>query len=138
MKKISALSLAASVYLTTALPAFGATLNICPEDPTQGGTSFFKLCGIDLANDPLGKIINIVFVVAVIIALAFLIYGGIKWIVSGGDKAKVEGARNTIVAALIGLVLVFLAYFILRIVFQLFGLTFSGTFGIENISIFGN
>ena len=65
----------------------------------------------------------------VLIALAFLIYGGVKWITSGGDKAGVEAARNMIVAAIVGLVIAFLVYFILQIIFSLFGLDFaSGNF----------
>ena len=63
------------------------------------------------------------FIVAVIVALGFLIYGGIKWIISGGDKAGVEAARNTIVAAVVGLVIVFLSYFILNIILGIFGLS---------------
>lgn len=69
-----------------------------------------------------GRIITIAFVLAIVIALGFLVYGGIKWITSGGDKTAVEGARNTIVAAIVGLVIVFLSYFILNIILGFFGL----------------
>ncbi|OGH47795.1 MAG: hypothetical protein A3A51_03750 [Candidatus Levybacteria bacterium RIFCSPLOWO2_01_FULL_39_10] len=130
MKKLSALGLSASLYLTAAVPAFaaggGISGTICPSEPNASGVmNFNPLCDLMLGNNVVGNILNVVFIVAVIIALAFLIYGGIKWVTSGGDKTKVEGARNTIVAALIGLVLVFLAYFILQIVFALFGLDFN-------------
>lgn len=72
-----------------------------------------------------GRVITIAFVLAVIIALAFLVYGGIKWILSGGDKTAVESARNTIVASIVGLVIVFLSYFILSVVLGFFGLNLS-------------
>jgi len=39
-----------------------------------------------------------------------LIIGGIRWILSGGDKANTESARNQITAALIGLIIVFAAW----------------------------
>jgi len=55
-------------------------------------------------------------VTAVILALIFLIWGGIKWITSGGDKAKVESARNTIIGAIIGLIVVFTSFLIISIV----------------------
>lgn len=123
MKKISALGLSTAAYLSLAIPAFAATTPI-QINPCTGTSTFSGLCG--LAGGNLGTLINsiiiILFVAAVILALAFLIWGGIKWIVSGGDKAKVEGARNTIVAALVGLVLVFLVYLILNVLFQFFGL----------------
>ena len=64
-------------------------------------------------------IVSLLFVIGIIIAVAFLIYGGIKWILSGGDKSAVESARNHIVAAVVGLVIVLSAFFILNIVFTI-------------------
>ncbi len=61
-------------------------------------------------------IVSILFVIGIVIAVAFLIYGGIKWILSGGDKTAVENARNHIVAAIVGLVIVIAAFFILNTV----------------------
>ena len=128
MKKLSALALSASVYLTAAFPASAQFMGeICPVEPTAGSAmNFNPLCFLDPSGGIIGNILNIIFIIVVLIALIFLIYGAIKWITSGGDKTKVEGARNTIVAALVGLVLAFLAYFILQIIFQLFGLDFAG------------
>jgi len=57
------------------------------------------------------------------VAVAFLIYGGIKWILSGGDKQAVESARNHIVAAIVGLVIVAGAFVIIGVVFKLLGQT---------------
>jgi len=71
----------------------------------------------------IGFVITIAFVIAILVALLFLVWGGIKWITSGGDKGGVEAARNQIVAAVIGLIVVFLAFFILNLVLTLFGLS---------------
>jgi hypothetical protein len=60
--------------------------------------------------------IVLVLVVAAIIFFFMLVFGGIKWITSGGDKGQTEAARNQITAALIGLVIVFSAWAILQIV----------------------
>lgn len=60
----------------------------------------------------------------VIAGLAFffiLLIGGIKWIVSGGDKAHTEGARNQITAALVGLVIVFSAWAIIQLISTFLG-----------------
>ncbi|MBI2442549.1 MAG: twin-arginine translocase subunit TatC [Candidatus Levybacteria bacterium] len=67
-------------------------------------------------GEALGTVIQFIFVIAVILALGFLVYGGIRWITSGGDKSGVETARNTIIASIIGLIIVFLAYVILNLV----------------------
>lgn len=90
-------------------------LNPCPE-----GTQFGALCGFTDLGGILGFIVTIAFIAAVIIALGFLILGGIKWITSGGDKTGVEAARNQIIAAVIGLIVVFLSFFILNLVLGLF------------------
>lgn len=107
------------LFATPAL-AFAATpVKTCAQPP------FDKLCLFTEAGfgGVVATVITIAFVLAVVIALGFLVYGGIKWITSGGDKTAVEAARNTIVAAIVGLVIVFLSYFILNIVLGLFGIS---------------
>ena len=81
-------------------------------------------------NDVIRFAVNVLFFVAVIAALIFLLIGGIKWLVSGGDKAAVEAARGQIVAAIIGLVIVIFAYFILNFVLTLIGIP-----GLTNLNI---
>ena len=50
-----------------------------------------------------------------------LLIGGIRWITAGGDEKGVASARNMITAALIGLVVVLVAYAIIRLVEIFFG-----------------
>lgn len=64
--------------------------------------------------------ITAILVLAGVIFFFMLIIGGIRWILSGGDKAKTEGARNQITAALIGLVIVFSAWAITALVGGIF------------------
>lgn len=66
--------------------------------------------------------ITIFLITTAILALFFLIFGGLKWIMSGGDKSKIDSARKTILYAIIGLVLTFLSFIIINFVGQLFGL----------------
>ncbi len=117
MKKLlTSLSLGTGALLASAMPAFAAPLGtFCPE-----GTDFTLLCKLP-AGTVIGGIVNLIFIIAIVIAFVFLIIGGFKWVVSGGDKGAVEGARNTIIAAIVGLVILFLAFIILNIVLGLFG-----------------
>lgn len=66
-------------------------------------------------------LIQLLFVIGIIIAIVFLIFGGIRWVISGGDKTAVENARNTIVAAIIGLIIIVGAFFIIGLIFQILG-----------------
>ncbi|RJQ24471.1 hypothetical protein C4577_07870 [Candidatus Parcubacteria bacterium] len=67
-------------------------------------------------------VISALVVVGVVAALIFLIYGGIKWVVSGGDKTAVETARGHIVAAIIGLLIIVFSFVIINLIFQIIGL----------------
>jgi len=66
--------------------------------------------------------INLIFIVAVILAFGFLIFGGIQWITSGGDKGKTEEARNKITAAVVGLLILGASWAIINFTLSLLGL----------------
>lgn len=59
---------------------------------------------------------NLILVLAGLIAFIWLLWGGLQWILAGGDKEGTEKARKRITAALIGLVVVFSAYAIIQLV----------------------
>lgn len=63
----------------------------------------------------IGTIIGILFLVATVMTLFFIIFGGFKWITSQGDPKQIEGARNTIIWAAIGLGIVFLSFYIVNL-----------------------
>lgn len=67
-------------------------------------------------NDLVTKIVNIVSVVVAIVAVIMIIFGGFKYITSSGDSNKVTSAKNTILYAIIGLVIVAFAQFIVKFV----------------------
>lgn len=65
--------------------------------------------------------ISFLLLIATLLALVFLIWGGIQWITSGGDKAGIETARKKITFAVIGLVVVFSSFFILSVISTFLG-----------------
>lgn len=69
------------------------------------------------------KAIQIILLVAFVLSFIFLLIGGIKWITSGGDEKGVASARNTITAALIGLVVVLMAFALIKLVETFFGIS---------------
>lgn len=68
------------------------------------------------------SVIRFILLVAFILAFIFLIIGGIRWITAGGDEKAVAGARGMITGALIGLVIVLVAYALIRTVEIFFGI----------------
>lgn len=67
-------------------------------------------------NTLIANIINLISIIIGIIAVVMVIFGGFKYITSGGDSSKATSARSTIIAALVGLVIVVLAQFIVQFV----------------------
>lgn len=62
------------------------------------------------------NVVTIVFIVAAIAVLIMLFWGGFMWITSGGEKEAVGKARQRIIAALVGLAILALAFLIVNIV----------------------
>ncbi len=114
LKKILTSASGALGYLVLTNPVLAAFDDITIGQPEEVKVTEFS---------PLIQgIIKIAFIVAVVLAFIFLLWGGIQWILSGGDKAKYEEARNRITAAIIGLVIVALAWLIIKLVTWFFGL----------------
>ncbi|MBI4099631.1 hypothetical protein HY440_01345 [Candidatus Microgenomates bacterium] len=110
---------ASGLYLAT-LPVFAAELintNLCP---TVGGV---KAPGCGSETVTAGQVIqfgiNILLFIGFIAALGFLLYGGIRWIISGGDKEATAKAKGTVTSALIGLVIVLASWVLLNVVVNL-------------------
>lgn len=84
-------------------------------------TTFQKLTGIGMV---VSLFLKIVFVVAGLILLFYFILGGIGMISSAGksDPKAAEQAKATITSAVIGFVVVFVAYWIVKLIGSLFGI----------------
>ncbi len=89
---------------------------------TRGGEWVNGLCTIpddettSSAQSIIKKIINIVSWVVGVIAVIMIIIAGLRYVTSGGQEKGVTGAKNTIMYAIIGLVVVALAQVIVRFV----------------------
>jgi hypothetical protein len=59
------------------------------------------------------------------ISVIMLIYGGVRYTVSGGDSSQVTAAKNTILYAIVGIVVAILAYAVVNFVIG----SFSGNAG---------
>lgn len=74
-------------------------------------------------NGVITRITNTVLLAVGLISVVMLLYGGFRYIISGGDSKKVTDAKNTILYAIIGLVIAVLAYAIVNFVLTTIGVT---------------
>ncbi|MDH5533403.1 MAG: hypothetical protein OEX81_03185 [Candidatus Pacebacteria bacterium] len=86
------------------------------------GTGFFTDIG-QLFN----TVLRFVLIISALLVFVYLIWGGIEWVTSGGDKGKTESARNKITAAVIGLVIVAASY-------AIFTLIIKAVLGVDDIN----
>ena len=70
----------------------------------------------DKVNNLITTVINVFSAVVGVAAVIMIIWSGFRYITSGGDSNKVSGAKNTIIYAVIGLIIVALAQFIVKFV----------------------
>ena len=77
--------------------------------------------GIPLENF-LSNFIGFLTTLAGLLFLIYFIFAALSWVTSGGDKGKVESARNQMTQAALGLVIVIAAYGITGVVGRVFGL----------------
>lgn len=66
-------------------------------------------------------IITYLFTGAAILAVIYLMWGGIRYMTSKGDKQGVENARKHIISAIIGLVVVLLTFGLVQFIFTSLG-----------------
>lgn len=66
----------------------------------------------------LDRIVGYIFPIAGLLAVAFVIYGGYMWIISGGDPEKLKKAQGTLTWAIIGLVFTILSRVILGLIYN--------------------
>lgn len=71
-----------------------------------------------------GNIVGGIMIIAFLLAFFYLLMGGMSWITAGGDKAQLEGARNKITNAIIGLILVAAVWAIMSLLGGFLGITF--------------
>ncbi len=124
---VAAFSLLAPVMLPTAALAATASSTLSPIQAGLCAGVSLDANNVDSCdpNDPqaiekinsiIHVIINLLSLLVGIVSVVMIIIGGFKYVISSGDSGNVTGAKNTIVFALVGLVIVALAQFIVRFV----------------------
>ena len=103
--------------LVPAMASASITSDICTGSNVGSSTSS---CTTNSSTDSLKKlaasIISVFSILVGVVAVIMVIFGGFKYITSGGDSNSVSGAKNTLIYAIVGLIIVALAQFIVHFV----------------------
>lgn len=93
--------------------AQGAGLVYPPAIPTLPGGS---TPGANTVSIWAVDIINYALALAGIVAVAFLIFGGFRYITSGGNDEAAESGKKIITNSIIGLIIIILSYVIVTVI----------------------
>ena len=131
IKKVKNIIAAAAMVFAFATPAVLSTGvyansiqdNLCNgvTSATDGsansaGCSTTGVNGDDQIARIASTVIKYLSIIVGVVAIIMIIVGGFRYITSGGDSNKVGSAKNTIIYAIIGLILVALAQIIVNVV----------------------
>jgi hypothetical protein len=88
----------------------------------NAGSSAGASCGTDgnggssTLETIASRIVNLFSIIVGIAAVFMIVYGGFRYITSGGDSGRVGNAKNTLIYAIVGLIIVALAQVIVHFV----------------------
>jgi hypothetical protein len=112
-----------NLAMLSAVYAAGEKVNLEPPVPSLNTITISKIVSGAIA---------LVFIAAALVFFFMLVLGGIKWMMAGGDKEKATEARGQLTSALIGLIVIFLAWAISKLLAILFGVDILGEFTIPS------
>ncbi|MEK7512466.1 MAG: pilin [Patescibacteria group bacterium] len=101
---------------------------ITPTAPAGGGEKLEPLTLPNFLftedpNDVIGRVIEFVIGLAGTAALVMFIYGGVRWLTSGGDAEGIKKGREAMQWAAIGLIIVFSSFVLVKFVLKVIGST---------------
>lgn len=105
-----ALTLVMAMAFALPSPASAAIIDKSCEGITDSAICKAKGEKVDGSNGILKTIVDTLLLVVGFLSVAMIIFGGIKYMTSSGDSAKLTAAKNTILYAAIGLVVAVCAF----------------------------
>lgn len=116
-----------SILLAVSVATTGAALAVMPahaQTPEQsacqgsGGTWSGSTCtqGNRTVTGTIKSIGNIIIFITGAISVLMIIIGGLRYTTSGGDQGSISSAKNTILYAVVGLIVSVMAYAIVNFV----------------------
>ena len=121
---ISSLAMAASGL--TAKAALAAMTIQGGANSARGADQPMDLFG---ASGTFSTITNVLLFVIGAIAVIMIVIGGLRYVISGGDSNQVTAAKNTILYAIVGIIVAILAYAAINFVISSFAPGMSGSGG---------
>lgn len=113
-----------TVFLSLAIGMFPVMAKIEPIKSSECDTLGIKCDGANDKSDKvkarISNIVNVALSLVALLAAIFIIYGGVKYIISFGESDEAEKAKKIILYAVIGLIVIGLAAVLVNFVINSF------------------
>ncbi len=103
MKKITTLTIFATIFALTAMPVLAMD---------RFGLNYGTYTGLGTKDlrEGIMSIVQVMFGFLGVLAVIIILWGGFRWLTSGGSEDKIGEAKKIISAGVIGLVVIFISY----------------------------
>ena len=105
-------TITASLFTVSAHAAFDQGI----RDGVESARTEEMMTNLVGAQGVFSTVTDVLLFVIGAISVIMIIIGGIRYVISGGDSAKVTAAKNTILYAIVGIIVALLAYAIINFV----------------------
>ncbi len=112
MTLLASLGLVFGMGLAVATPAGAINVFDNCSDATAKDSPVCKEANTNSIESPIQTVIGLLLFAIGIISVIMIIVGGIRYVISNGEAAKIKSAKDTILYAVIGLIVSGLAYVI--------------------------
>lgn len=116
MKKLSAIIISLTVLVGVAVFVPHYDVLASTASTIQGGANTVGGAGDKTLQDQFKNVANVLLYILGAIAVIMIIYGGIRYVTSGGDSSSIKAAKDTILYSVIGLIVAILAFAIVNFV----------------------
>lgn len=113
---ITLIALMASAVVASTFALSVGAIDLIPDCSGDSSTAVCAAVNNDKADNLVKGITSLLMWVIGVVAVIMLIIGGFKYITSNGDSNQIHSAKNTILYAIIGLVVAILGQLIVRYV----------------------
>lgn len=108
LKRLTAIVAMIAVLLVPVTPVFADTVDVL----NKGACSGSSICSGSNTGlfSVIRTVIQVMLTIAGAVAVIMIIIGGIRYVTSAGDQSDVKAAKDTILYAVVGLVITIMAY----------------------------
>lgn len=113
---LASLLMGAAILMPAAVTTAATTQTDAKNRVCEGLGGCNPAPGEKSANDVVQLVVNILSTIVAVVAILVIIFAGFRYVIATGDSAKISSAKDTILYAIVGLIVAAMAQVIVRFI----------------------